>query len=100
MGGAAKALSARVEDKLGRSVGILFGRIVPKADDRPTLAFKKCRAAPVVSRGIGMLTSVQLNRELRFTAGEIDDKLANNQLAREPGPVMPQPQPQQPLCFC
>ena len=100
MGGAAKALSARVEGKLGRSVGILFDFIVPKADDRPTLAFEKPRPAPVVSRGIGMLTSVQLNRELRFTAGEIDDKLANNQLAREPGPVMPQPQPQQPLCFC
>jgi len=98
--GGAQALSASVDNQLRSPIGIPLDFIVPKADDRPTLAFEKPRPAPVVSRGIGMLTSVQLNRELRFTAGDIDDKLANNQLAREPGPVMPQPQPQQPLCFC
>ena len=88
MGGAVKALCAVRQDELCRPVRILFDIIVPEAKHRPALRFEKDGASIIISRGFGMLASVHLDRQLRLTAGQVDDEVVDNQLPGEPGPIV------------
>ena len=88
MGGAVKALRAARQDELGGTVGILFDIIVPEAKDRPAPRFEKDGASIIILSGFGVLASVHLDRQLRLTAGQVDDEGVDNQLPGEPGPIV------------
>lgn len=101
MGGAVKALSAAVEDKLGGTIRIFLDLVVPQPDDRPAMLLQKCGPIVIISgRSFSMLATVQFDGELRISASEIDDVWFDDELAGEARAVPAKPQPQQALGFC
>lgn len=100
MGSAAKALSAPKQDELDCTIWVLFDLVVPKANHFPSLGLKKCGSIAVVgSRRLSMLAAIQLDRQLRFPARQVDDEWVNDELAGESRSVMAQSQPQKSFGF-
>jgi hypothetical protein len=99
VGGAVKALGTALKDKLGSAIRILLNVIIPQTQDSPAFVLEEIRTALIIGCRIDMLAAVQLDRQLRLSAGEIDDIRFDHQLAREAWPIMSQAKPQQPLRF-
>ncbi len=97
MGGAVKALCAAVEDELGCAVRTFLDMIVPKAKNGPALRFEEAGSAVVIFSGFGVLAAIQLDRELRFAAGEVDDEGIDYAPPREAGTIVAQAQPEEAL---
>jgi hypothetical protein len=68
-------------DRLQDPLGVLQDVVVPEADDAIAERFEDLRAGSV--RFGRMLSSVDLNREAQWSAGEVGDKRANRKLADE-----------------
>ena len=73
----------------GDSIDICQHIAVPEADHAPAKRFQKIRTNLIAPR-IDMLAAVQLYRQLHLPAGEINDVVANRQLAGKPRPIRPQ----------
>ena len=81
--GAAEALGGAGEDVFGRAFGVVAHIAIPQAQDLPALLFQPGRAGGIVTRLLLMLAAVELDREPRLAAGEIDDVGADHELAGE-----------------
>ena len=88
------ALSTMVEDQLGRNVRICLHVIVPQSQNRPTLALQELRPPGVIFRcSVHVLATIQLDRQLRFPACEIDNEGIDDELTGKTRAILPPPQP-------
>lgn len=99
--GRTRPLGQLFKNVFGRTVWIFLDLVVPKPHYRPTLVFKESGALGIVTRcRLRMLAAVQLDREHGLSACQIDNIWSNRQLAREPWPIVSQPQPNQAFGLC
>jgi len=85
--GAAEALGGLLRDCPEYTLRIFVQLIVPNAQDRPGFLLKKCVPPPVAFR-LSVLSSVQLDDQLRLPAREVGEIGSDRELARE---LWPQP---------
>ena len=80
--GAAEGLGGSIHNRLKYSFRVIIQLIVPDAQDCPTL-LPEIRIAPLISFRLGMLTAIQLDDQLRLSAGKISKVGTDRKLARE-----------------
>ena len=95
--GAAEALGCLSQNVLGSALRIAEHVGIPQPHDTPSLAFEPDGARLVVVGLLGMLPTVDFDRQFRFAASEIDNVRANNQLARKAWAITRKEAPQCPL---
>lgn len=81
--GAAEALGGAIKDELRGSIRIAQDIAVPKTHDVPTVSPQICRAPFVGGRLTRVMAAVELDRQPRAPAGEIDDERHDDQLPGE-----------------
>ena len=87
------------EDCSEDAIGILQHVVVPEADYAVAVGFDD-RGAVVIGGTVGVLAAIELDRDPRRTVGEIDNEIADRQLARGFKAIQltrPQVRPQSPL---
>ena len=98
--GRTEPLRVTLKNKLGGPAGIADNFVVPQPNNHPTLILQEGRPPTVVISGLlRVLSTVEFDCQSGFTAGEIDDVWADNQLPREPRSILSQTQPEQALRF-
>jgi hypothetical protein len=80
--GAAEALGGAPHDRIEHPRRISVHLSIPYPQNRPSLLSKK-GVPPQIAIALGMLTTVQLDDELRLPTCEVGNVRSNRQLSRE-----------------
>lgn len=77
------------ENGLGDALRIVSDVAVPEPNHSPAELLQKRGPGLILVGGCEMLAAVELDRKLRFAAGEVEDVISDNQLPREARPMVP-----------